>query len=67
MASPLPRTLRILTYLRRHKRPQHYRTIALYLHDRPHAIVQACVRMAHDGRLRWVDDGTYTLRQEETS
>lgn len=66
MPSPIPRPKRILAYLRRTSGPQHYRVIARHLHDRPHAIIQTCVRMAADGRLRWIKAGTYALRQEGT-
>ena len=64
MPNPIPRTLRILACLRRTHGPQHYRLLARRLHDRPGAILRCCYRMAGDGRLRWVAEGTYTLRQE---
>jgi hypothetical protein len=60
---PLP--CRILAYLARHGAPMHYRVMARALrHPRPAYVLNACVAMAHDGRLRWVNGGTYSLRGE---
>jgi hypothetical protein len=60
---PLPR--RITAYLQRHApTPQHLNDIARAIHASRLATENAVHRMSRDGRVRWVGEGTYTLREE---
>ena len=52
--------MRICTYLATLQGPCHYTTIARRLHiARVATVGNTCVRMAHDGRLRWCGEGLY--------
>jgi hypothetical protein len=62
--SPRPLPSRILAYLHRHPGPAHYTRIAQHIAAAPLATRLACWRMTKDGRLRWVEEGTYTLGDE---
>lgn len=66
LASTVPLTVRILVYMHRQgAKPVHYRVIAERLDERNTRKVQAtCVRLAHQGKLRWCGEGVYGLPQE---
>ena len=58
--APLP--ARILSYLSSCEAPCHFTVIASRLHiANATKVMQTCVRMAHDGRLRWCGEGMYAL------
>jgi hypothetical protein len=60
-ATHIPLSLRIAAYLRRTESPQHYRVIAKHIQAPRLATYRACLRMLHEGRLLWSEDGTYCL------
>jgi Mn-dependent DtxR family transcriptional regulator len=60
---PLP--WRITAYLQRQKTPQHLNDIARAIHASRLATANAVHRMARDGRVRWVGEGTYALGEKE--
>jgi hypothetical protein len=63
---PLPE--RILACLTAVRGPCHYTTIAMRLHVRPATkVMQACVRMAHDGRLTWCGEGLYQVPAKDVA
>jgi hypothetical protein len=55
---------RITAYLERQGTPQHLNDIARGIHASRLATENAVHRMARDGRLVWVGEGTYRLRRE---
>jgi DNA-binding IclR family transcriptional regulator len=57
----IPYPLRITAYLRRVRGPRHYTAIARHIKAPYRTTARACNRMNHDGRLRWVKNGTYAL------
>lgn len=45
--------------------PMHYKDVAAVLHTSPQKVVNTCIRLAHQGRLVRVGEGTYALPKED--
>lgn len=56
---------KILRWLADHPGPHHYTTMAKGMrHRRIQSVLNGCVKLAHQGHLRWVSPGVYRLAPE---
>jgi hypothetical protein len=62
----VPVTLQVLAVVKTHRGgPLHYKRIRHYLpHLHAYRVLNACRRLAAQGRLRWCAEGVYALPRE---